>query len=62
MNDALLKLIWLIPTSFLVGFIYAAIRSQSAREFVHHGLRQSISILAGMTVLGLILFWLSRQI
>ena len=62
MNQAVARLLWLIPTCFLVGFIYAAIRSESKREFIRQGLRQSLSILVGMVALGLIIFWISRNI
>jgi len=61
-KEALLRLIWLIPTAFLVGFIYAALRSDSLRQFLRHGLRLSLSILFGMVALGLVIYWLSQNI
>ena len=54
--------IWLAVTCILVGFIYSAIRSNSFKEFAWHGVKQSLSILAGMCVLGLIIYWLSRNV
>ncbi len=60
MTEAQLRLLWLIPASFIVGLIYAALRSRSAHEFVRQGLKQSFSILVGMAILGLIIYWISR--
>ena len=60
MTEALIRLLWLIPASFIVGLIYAALRSGSLREFARQGVRQSFSILVGMAVLGLIIYWMSR--
>ena len=62
MSEALATFIWLAVTCFLVGFIYSAIRSDSFKEFVRHGVKQSLSILVGMCVLGLIIYWLSRNV
>jgi len=61
-KEALLRLIWLIPTSFLVGYIYAALRSGSLRDFLRQGFRLSLSILVGMVALGLVIYWLSQNI
>jgi len=62
MNEALRRLLWLVPTAFLAGFIYAAIRSDSLREFLRYGWKHSISILVGMSVLGLVIYWLCQNV
>lgn len=62
MREALLRLIWLVPTALLVGLIYAAIRSDDHPNWVRQGLRQWAYIVAGMCVLGLIIVWLSRNV
>jgi hypothetical protein len=62
MNDSLVRLVWLVPTAFFFGFIYAALRSGSWREFLHHGLKQSFYVLGGMCGLGLVIYWMSRNL
>ena len=62
MSEAMAKLVWLVPTTFLVGFIYAAVRCSSFRGFLRQGWRQSLSILLGMSALGLVIYWISRHL
>ena len=62
MNENLQRLIWLIPSSFLFGFIYGALRTSSTGEFVRHGLKQSVYVVLGMGVLGLVIYWMSRNL
>ncbi len=62
MNDNLQRLIWLIPSSVLFGFIYSALRTSSTGEFVRYGLKQSIYVILGMCALGLVIAWMSRNL
>jgi len=63
MREALVRLIWLVPTAFLAGFIYAAIRSGDHLEgWVRHGVQQFVYITLGMCGLGLVILWMSRHL
>lgn len=62
MTEPVARLLWLIPTTLLVGFIYAVIRSDDMRGWLRQGVRQWLYILFGMCALGLVIYWLAQTL